>query len=67
MKRKAETRQQILHEVGDPQTQVAASEERLKEANKILGGGIAKIKDAEGTLVEAQKYAENIVETIHHN
>jgi len=66
MKRKAKTRPQILHEAGEPQPQVAASEERLQEANKISGGGIAKSKCAEGTFVEAQKYAENIVETIHH-
>ena len=67
MKRNAKTKQQFLLENEELRTRLDAVEERLQEANEILAAEIAKSKCVEGTLVEAQKYAENIVETIHHN
>ena len=66
MKRNAKTRQQILLEVGEPRTRVDPAEERLQEANEIFEAEIAKSECVEGILAEAQKYAEDIVETIHH-
>ena len=66
MKKDAKTKQKLFLEMEELWTRLDAAERRSQEANEILGVQIAESKSAEETLVEAQKYAENIVETIHH-
>jgi PAS domain-containing protein len=64
MKRKINTKQQLLLEMEELQTRLDAAERRLQEASEILHGQIAERKRAEETFEKAQKYTESIVETI---
>jgi PAS domain S-box-containing protein len=64
MKKKTKTKQQLLLEMEELRTRLDATERRLQEANEIIQVEIAERKRAEETFVEAQKYAESIVETI---
>jgi PAS domain S-box-containing protein len=64
MKKKTKTKQQLLLEMEELRTRLDATERRLQEANEIIQVEIAERKRAEETFMEAQKYAESIVETI---
>jgi len=64
MKKKTQTKQQFLLEIEELRTRLDATERRLQEANEIIQVEIAERKRAEETFIEAQKYAESIVETI---
>jgi len=64
MKKKTQTKQQCLLEMEELRTRFDATERRLQEANEIIQVEIAERKRAEETFMEAQKYAESIVETI---
>jgi PAS domain S-box-containing protein len=64
MKKDAKTKQQFSLEMEELRTRLDATERRLQEANEIIQVEIAERKRAEETFMEAQKYAESIVETI---
>jgi PAS domain S-box-containing protein len=64
MKRKTNTKQQLLLEMEELRTRLDATERRLQEANEILQAQIAERKRAEETFEKAQEYTEGIVETI---
>jgi PAS domain S-box-containing protein len=64
MKKKTKTKQQLLLEMEELRTRLDATERRLQETNEIMQVEIAERKRAEETFMEAQKYAESIVETI---
>jgi len=64
MKKKTKTKQQFLLEMEELRTRLDATERRLQEANEIIQVEIVERKRAEETFMEAQKYAESIVETI---
>ncbi len=64
MKKNAKTKQQFLLEMEELRTRVDATERRLQETNETIQVEIAKRKRSEETFMEAQKYAESIVETI---
>jgi len=64
MKKNAKTKQQFFLEMEELRTRLDATERRLQEANEIIQVEIAERKRAEETFMEAQKYAESIVETI---
>jgi PAS domain S-box-containing protein len=64
MKKMTKTKQQFLLEMEELRTRLDATERRLQEANEIIQVEIAERKRAEETFMEAQKYAESIVETI---
>jgi PAS domain S-box-containing protein len=64
VKKNAKTKQQFLLEMEELRTRLDATERRLQEANEIIQVEIAERKSAEETFIEAQKYAESIVETI---
>jgi PAS domain S-box-containing protein len=64
MKKKTKTKQQFLLEMEELRKRLDATERRLQEANEIMQVEIAERKRAEETFMEAQKYAESIVETI---
>jgi formate hydrogenlyase transcriptional activator len=65
MKRKTNTKQQLLLEMEELRTKLDATERHLQEANEILQAQIAEPKRAEETFANVQKYTESIVETIH--
>ena len=64
MKKKTKTKQQLLLEMEELRTRLDATERRLQESNEIIQVEIAERKRVEETFMEAQKYAESIVETI---
>jgi PAS domain S-box-containing protein len=64
IKTKSKTNQQLLFEMEKLRTRLDATERRLQEANELLQAQIADRKRGEETFEKAQKYAENIVETI---
>src|SRR4030067_3135451 len=64
MKRKTNTKQQLLLEMEELQTRLDAMEQRLQEAGEISQAQIAERKRAEETFEKAQKYHESIVDTI---
>ena len=64
MKRKTNTKQQLLLEMEELQTRLDATERRLQEAIEVLQAQIAERKRAEETFENAQEYTESIVETI---
>jgi PAS domain S-box-containing protein len=64
MKKNAKTEHQFLLEMEELRTRLDATERRLQEANEIIQVEIAERKRAKETFMEAQKYAESIVETI---
>ncbi len=66
MKKNARTKQQLLVEMEKLRRRFDAAEQRLQKANEILEAEIAERKRLGKTLAEAPKYAESIVETIHH-
>jgi len=59
-----QTKQQLLVEVEELRTRIAATERRLQEANEILQVQITERKRAEEAFEKAQEYTESIVETI---
>jgi PAS domain S-box-containing protein len=65
MKRRPNTKQQLLLDMEELQTRLDATEGRLQEAGEILQAQIAARKRAEETFEKAQEYSESIVETIH--
>jgi PAS domain S-box-containing protein len=67
MKKDAKTKHQFLLEMEELRTRLDATERRLQEANEIIKVEIAERKRAEETFMEAQKYAESIVETIRES
>jgi len=64
MKRKTNTKQQLLLEMEELQTRLDATERRLQETSEILQAQIAERKRTEETFEKAQEYTESIVETI---
>ena len=64
MKRKTNTKQQLLPEMEELQTRLEATEQRLQEANELLQAQIADRKRGEQTFEKARKYTDGIVETI---
>jgi PAS domain S-box-containing protein len=64
MNKNAKTKQQFLLGMEELRTRLNATERRLKKAKEIIQVEIAERKRAEETFMEAQKYAESIVETI---
>ncbi|MCR4281350.1 MAG: hypothetical protein NUV88_03405, partial [Candidatus Kaiserbacteria bacterium] len=64
MKRKTNTKQQLLLEVEELRTRLDATERRVQEASEISQAQIAERKRAEGTFEKAQEYTESIVESI---
>jgi PAS domain S-box-containing protein len=64
MNKKTKTKQQLLLEMEELRARLNATERRLKKAKEIIQVEIAERKRAEETFMEAQKYAESIVETI---
>jgi formate hydrogenlyase transcriptional activator len=64
MKGKAKTKQQLLLEMAELRKRLDATERRLQEANERFQAQIAELKRLEQSFEKAQKYAENIVETI---
>jgi len=64
MKRKTNTKQQLLLEVEEFQTRLDATERRFQKANEILQAQIDERKRVEQTFEKAQKHTESIVETV---
>ena len=64
MKRKTNTKQQLLLEMEKLRTRLDATERRLQEANEILQAQIAERKRVEQPFEKARKYTESIVETV---
>ena len=65
MEKNAKPRQQLLLEMEELRTRLDAAERGSQEVNEILRAEIAERKRVEETFVEAQTYAESIVETIY--
>jgi PAS domain S-box-containing protein len=64
MKRKTNTKQQLLLEIKQLRTRLEATERRLQKANEILQAQSAERKRAEQIVEKAETYTESIVETI---
>jgi PAS domain S-box-containing protein len=64
MKKNVKTKHQFLLEMEELRTRLDATDRRLQEADEIIRIEITERKRAEETFMEAQKYAESIVETI---
>jgi PAS domain S-box-containing protein len=64
MKKKTKTKQQLLLDMEELRMRLDVAEQRLEEANELMQAELTERKRAEESLVQAQKYAESIVETI---